>query len=200
MIANEPIGCNEVEGPTDSETGPIIVAPWGNFTGGPETTCALYSNGPVVQSHEVYYDGYNLFRAGQFAAARQEFEKIASVSATEHLNASDICKHYINVAKVMAQGEAPLYNLSNPGNGGLLLAENGISIFPNPAQSAFSILYEGEDFELRVYDIMGKAVHSGLYSKTATIPTADWRNGIYIIDLLDVVTREVKMGKVVISK
>ena len=209
MISEQPMGCNE-QGPSDPpqtpdrEVGfPLYVLPPTSFAEVPGQGCDLASTPATIKTDEVHYNGYNLFRAGRQAEARQEFEKTAAVSSIERGTASSICKHYINVAKVMAHGETSKYSLNNPQaslTSGTKTAGQEIHIFPNPAKSEFWVKYNSEKYRLKVYNLVGQLIHSNEYSSTANINTADWEQGLYLVELYDEVTKDVQRKKIMITK
>lgn len=64
-----------------------------------------------------------------------------------------------------------------------------VQVYPNPAADQFTImLYQVPAVSLKVSSIMGRTVHNGqipVDSPTLTIPTGNWHNGLYVLQLFD---------------
>lgn len=73
-----------------------------------------------------------------------------------------------------------------------------VQVYPNPAADQFTIvLYQVPAVSLKVSSIMGQTVHNGQIpadSPTLTIPTENWHNGMYVLQLFD------NRGKIVHSE
>lgn len=68
---------------------------------------------------------------------------------------------------------------------------NAISVFPNPTQNSFTVTFSStvnEAIQVRVTDITGKTIHTerrGIQvgKNTFTLPSENWSNGIYILQI-----------------
>ena len=68
---------------------------------------------------------------------------------------------------------------------------NAISVFPNPSQNSFTVTFTStvnEAIQIRVTDITGKTIHTerrGIQvgKNTFTLPSENWSNGIYILQI-----------------
>ena len=68
---------------------------------------------------------------------------------------------------------------------------NAISVFPNPSQNSFTVSFNStvtEAIQLRVTDITGKTIHTErkgiqIGKNTFTLPSENWSNGIYILQI-----------------
>ena len=206
FITIEPTDCNDVISdpvPDDTKVAsfPFINLPEVTYTNFPSNSCNLLSTPSFDPTDAIHYNAYNLFRAGMDEQARQIFGQTASVSPEEQASTSSKCRHYINVAKVMSVGQESgiMENLQNEYYGGTPSQEYSYSIFPNPANTNFTIKYYGGAFQLKIYDFFGRLIDSNSYNDIARVNSENWLSGIYIIEIYDYRTNESYKEKVIIT-
>ncbi len=71
---------------------------------------------------------------------------------------------------------------------GELLNGTSIKLFPNPANSQLNIAFDAttaQALEVRIYDLAGRAVRNEFLNTTGIISTADLRNGVYVVRILE---------------
>jgi Secretion system C-terminal sorting domain len=206
-VTTEPTSCDD-GGLAEPDDPPVTVNP--GFTGNTSEMCTLNIGGSNRDLHEEFIDAYDHYRAGWYALAGQKFTPIAAITGNDHLNASAMCKQYINVAKVMANSTTPLYMVSNDNDiaqsQGLTLGLDkteekdifSMKIYPNPAKSQFIIELEDGDFEIKIFDLLGVEKYFTKRNSSAEISTVNWPSGIYLIEVFDLQSKKQVNGKVVV--
>ncbi len=166
---------------------------------------------------------WDAFDAENYDLSEQTFAPIAAISRAERNQSSDICRQYIDVAKVMVfapdvikQGSGTVGGRSasdltthlwlegtNAIPASLVLDGREITVTPNPASDEFSIrMVASGDYVLRVYDALGRLQHQQTADTDGSlrINSRGWQSGIYLLDL----TERGKMlhwkGRVVIQR
>lgn len=92
---------------------------------------------------------------------------------------------YANVASAAGIKEASAGNSS-------------ISVYPNPAKEKLIIdLHTAETGHVTIFDAVGKLVYQSEISRTATVNTASWNKGLYIVKISS--TKGVSTSKIVIE-
>lgn len=61
-----------------------------------------------------------------------------------------------------------------------------LSVYPNPVANQLSIVTEGiEKFDVRITDVFGKLVYDESANKTKKVDVSDFKNGVYIVTILE---------------
>jgi len=196
-VTTAPIGCNddEVIEPTDGGVGTLDPVILSDSLVGSGPSCLLQIHNALVQANEIHDAGYRQFRAGFYDASEQLFAQTASISTFEQASVSAMCKHYINIAKVMAYANVPSARFEEPVSE---VTASTLLVFPNPTTAEFSIVLNEKEFDLKVIDLMGKVMHSGFYKDVVTINAASWTPGIYLVEIKDRTTNTYSREKVMV--
>jgi hypothetical protein len=129
------------------------------------------------------------------AAARQLFEPVAGISDLERANSSDVCKHYIDVARVLADmaggpamRAAAASEATAAGRGKLPGQAGGAAyplVAPNPAASSLYIEVPAPGrFFLQAVSAAGQPVLSlAAEGPSAKIDLSRWPEGLYLLDI-----------------
>lgn len=75
--------------------------------------------------------------------------------------------------------------------------QNQVRLYPNPFATQIQFDLATNAASLEVYDLTGKRVFSEVVGKTGTIPTSDWKSGVYLVRIQDQKTKIVYQTKVV---
>ncbi len=192
MIADEPTGCDD-GGLAEPHEQPHTVNP--GFTGNESEECIVEIDETEIEVHEEFIDAYDHFRGGWHTLAGQKFAPIASITGSDHLNASSMCKQYINVAKVMARG-MPALALPTDEHDDVTESEDKVSalkadsekdafnmkVYPNPAKSQFTIELSEGKYTIRIIDFLGVERYSTKANSYLVVSTSGWPSGIYWIE------------------
>jgi Secretion system C-terminal sorting domain len=143
-------------------------------------------------------------------AAENLFEPIARLSQNVRDTANAVVKHMIDVARVMVVG-ADLSNsngFARNDHGWLQeatvyfdnIADNRVKLFPNPANDFCRVaLKQGFDYEVNVYDAVGKMMESLDANADFDLNTKDWKSGVYMIQILNKTNHQRTHRKMVIQ-
>ncbi len=73
------------------------------------------------------------------------------------------------------------------------------SLSPNPATEEFEVVLANGDYDIQVFDALGKRVFTKNTEGVTTVDVRTWHNGIYIVNLLDKVSKKKTFSKVVVQ-
>ncbi len=160
--------------------GGVIVISDENPDGFTEDECELiYSGSTPTAVHEVWFDAWHLYRAGQTGIAKAQFASLAAINALTHQQASASCQHYIKVAKALTHGTAALQSEQATSQ-----KESTLRLIPNPAKDGFIITSStiGQGM-IKVYNATGQLMHEQTYKSGTWVSTTAWESGWYILRL-----------------
>jgi Secretion system C-terminal sorting domain len=150
-------------------------------------------------------------RQQQLNTAEALFEPIARLSQQVRDTANAVVRHMIDVARVMAVGiENSTNGLSRNDHGWLPEATvsfdktdsdaSKVKLYPNPANDFFRLeLKSGFDYEVQIYDAIGKRIESLDAKADLDLDTNDWKSGVYMIQVLNKNNLQRNYGKIVIQ-
>jgi hypothetical protein len=150
-------------------------------------------------------------RQQQLNTAETMFEPIARLSQNVRDTANSVVRHMIDVARVMAVGiENSPNGLARMDHGWLPEATvyfdktdldvSKVKLYPNPANDFFRLeLKSGFDYEVQIYDAVGKRMESFDAKTDVDLDTKDWKSGIYMIQVLNQTNQQRTHGKIVIQ-
>ena len=72
-------------------------------------------------------------------------------------------------------------------------------VSPNPTNEQFDIMIPEGDYDIQVFDVLGKRVFTKNTEGVTTVDVRTWHNGIYIVNLLDKVSKKKTFSKVVVQ-
>ncbi|MFN0203092.1 MAG: DUF1028 domain-containing protein [Bacteroidia bacterium] len=137
---------------------------------GADTRCAQYGTSALFAFVKVSKptDNYTqpYFKLGVKASASAPFEPIDSLQTL--FNAQ--------------------YNCATSSMSEHILPDMSFAIFPNPAQDACKIVWNGsknEKIEGVIYNGLGQKMHSFSFSKETTLNIQDWQTGLYWVEISD---------------
>jgi hypothetical protein len=150
-------------------------------------------------------------RQQQPNTAETLLEPIARLSQNVRDTANAVVKHMIDVARVLAIG-------GNGTTGGLARNDFGwlpeatvffdktdsevpkVKLYPNPANDFFRLeLKGGSDYEVQVYDAVGKKIESFDAKADRDLDTQNWKSGVYTIQVWNKTHQQRTYGKIVIQ-
>ena len=76
---------------------------------------------------------------------------------------------------------------------------NVFTIQPNPTNEAFDVTLSSGDYELHVFDAIGRLVFEQNTEGSVKVDVRNWQNGLYIISLLDRTTKVKSHNKVIVQ-
>ncbi|HMQ50230.1 MAG TPA: hypothetical protein PKA70_22375 [Saprospiraceae bacterium] len=189
QVANAPSGCPAF--PPDGPGTPVVPL---------EKECVLQQGQLIQETHEIYKSGHRAFSASIDAdeltyTARQEYQPAASVPNSKRNTSTQVCKHYIDISRVMVEmdnmqeallgGNNSQYLQLNETNGLVLAPQQVMKVLPNPAKERFTILaMEGIKY-IRVFNVLGVGVYESEFGAGAhDVSVKDWSPGTYVVEAL----------------
>lgn len=179
--------------------------------------CGLTTPGVQTSVHEDYQTAYSAFvtqldNNELTTISKQLFTEIAAISDPVRASASEKCKGYVDVARIMVDAEQIKPNLGNqpfaavPGDytdhairtNNYDGSTNSVKVFPNPASGEFFIELGETEQEVTVLDVLSRAVFKSKQCCTARINTADWEPGIYLVVVKSVDKKTINRSKVIL--
>ncbi len=160
--------------------GGVIVISDENPDGFTEDECELiYSSSTPTAVHEVWFDAWRLYRAGQTGIAKVQFADLAAINALTHQQASASCQHYIKVAKALTHGTATLQSEQE-----IPQKASTLRLIPNPTKESFIITSStiGQGM-IKVYNATGQLIHEQTYQSGTWVSTTAWESGWYVLRL-----------------
>ncbi len=201
-LAAPPEGCGSSEpGP---ETPHISET---EFTGTPYQ-CTINIPDGQYQLDQQYHSATWFFNQDSMEVAYLQYKVLAALPNNIRDNSDQICRHYIDVARVMA------YALSSKGSantnaGGWVEGafrpmnpdseELRLKVRPNPASESVQIELGAEPFRLSVYDLLGNLLQITIMSSGETLAIAGWSPGLYLLKAIDETTGEQRAVKLVVG-
>ncbi len=200
-LVDEPSGCGS--GPPNPQPGPHVEVT--EFTGTPYE-CGINTPGGQYQLDQQYHSATWFFNQDSMEVAYLQYEALAALPNKIRDTSDQICRHYIDVARVMA------YALSSEGSantnaGGwvegafrptnLDSGELRLKVRPNPATESVQIELGAAPFQLRVYDLLGNMVNAYTMSSGESITVTDWSPGVYLLRAIEETTGEQQAVKLV---
>jgi hypothetical protein len=135
------------------------------------------------------------------------FDPIASISNRDYLTFSREAKHLIDIARTFTsiRNQSILRNA----DGGWLpetlvlpntdIKNNQLTLYPNPANETFELRIEAGNYQVEVFDALGKLIDKRNMSGQLSMPTNQWQNGIYMVKVMDTDAKKEMFGKVVVQ-
>ncbi|KAA3633139.1 MAG: T9SS C-terminal target domain-containing protein [Bacteroidetes bacterium] len=211
-VSSEPTNCPEAPStPGDPEPG---------F----ENACVIAVGTPnEIVAHEEYTLAYRAFD-GKLATEEETgdikhmFAEMSAVDDTERDQASEPCKQYIDVSRVMISAESMKYQITgNNSNYSQSISttaydtqnqltsrqseDSRIELSPNPAKDYFliSVPTTEESYQVEVFDNLGRKVVATQTEESIEIGTSSWSKGLYHVLLTDEVSGETTSLKVIVQ-
>ncbi len=140
--------------------------------------------------------------------AQQLFEPIALIPDQIRDTASSVVKHFIDFARIVCKTPGNAVNTRSEKNGWLpetlvlpnqTLENTIISLMPNPTSQTFDIVLAQGDYDIQVFDALGKLVFSKNTEGVTTVDVRTWQNGLYMVSLLDKNSKKKTFSKVVVQ-
>jgi hypothetical protein len=167
----------------------------------------------VVIVDDVPYDAkiqmnaaYEEMKNGDLEAAKALFEPIAYISNEVKDTSSKEVKHFIDVAQAIVIDEAQMGRRKKVKKEWLPQARvqntrvlSSVSVLPNPANQTFEALLPEGEFEMVVFDAIGKLIIKQVVTDRQKIDISKWQNGIYLIKFEDKTKKEVASSKLVVQ-
>lgn len=174
-----------------------------------------------VVAHEEYAVAYRTFD-GKLATEEETggikymFAEMSAVDDTERNQASEACKQYIDVSRVMTSAEVMKYqitgnnsNYSQPMSTSTYNTQNqlalipgkdhGIKLFPNPAKNYFQISIPASEnhYQIDIFNSLGHKVITTHTIESIEIKTSSWTPGLYHVLLTNERSGEIIVLKVI---
>ena len=212
-VSSEPTGCPEAPS-----------TPGGDPEPGFENACVIAVGTPnEIVAHEEYSLAYRAF--DEKLATEEEtgdikhmFAEMSAVDDTERDQASEPCKQYIDVSRVMISAESMKYQITgNNSNYSQSIStttydtqnqltsrqstDNGIELSPNPAQDYFliSVPTTEESYQVEIFDNLGRKVVTTHTRESIEIGTSSWVKGLYHVLMTDEVSGQTTSLKVIVQ-
>ena len=164
--------------------------------------------------HQQFMEAYEEFRRGSLDSSRTRYLPIAAIPNQIRSQASVVCKQYIDVSRVMANIKSdPRSNTARNRSGedfahlwstkAIVTAEvkdpTSFNVYPNPATDNLVLDLEDGDYEIRFIDPLGRIQYSGMANGKTMMEVNNWPNGLYLIEVIDVATKQRKTARVIIQ-
>ena len=165
--------------------------------------------GNTYNVHSQYAAAYQDFRNENITRSKERFMPIAGIPDEVRKNLSGVGRHYVDVARVMVnafqddkeerpdkiKGKGRSIENYTDTYGHLWLSGNkqnieedktkaiNFIVYPNPASDQIIIEADAGSYELKVYDVLGSLVHRAIIDRRTNLEVADWKKGLYTIEL-----------------
>lgn len=97
----------------------------------------------------------------------------------------DVSNFNFEIQETLSVGEFSLFN---------------INVFPNPASNALYInLSDNKSFDYKLYSVNGRLIYNDEINKSTVLNTSSLANGLYFLQIRDVITNRQAVKKIIIS-
>jgi Secretion system C-terminal sorting domain len=162
-------------------------------------------NGVLYDVKKQYDAALRILKKDKFKNALNTFRPIAQIPRNIRDTASATVKHFVDMARALTLNMG-VQTRSVSSNGwlseaivGIAKPENALVLSPNPANEQFEITLPQGNYDIQVFDALGKLVFNKNTEGVATVDVRTWQNGIYIVNLLDKVSKKKTFSKVVVQ-
>lgn len=162
-------------------------------------------NGVLYDVKKQYDAALRILKKDKFKNALNTFRPIAQIPRSIRDTASATVKHFVDMARALTLNMG-VETRSVSSNGwlseaivGIAKPENALVLSPNPANEQFEITLPQGNYDVHVFDALGKRIFSKNTEGVATVDVRTWLNGIYIVNLLDKVSKKKTFSKVVVQ-
>ena len=191
-----------------------------NLQGGSGGTSGVVNNGTdplkgtVIEIEGIYRDvkiqqeaGWRALKEENLEEAVALMEPVAELPTAIKDTANTKVNHLVDVAKSFTTKGAIQLRSSKKTRGWLPETIVGyakpktdvFTIQPNPTNEQFEVMLSSGDYELRIFDAVGKLIFEQNTEGSLKVNVKNWQNGIYIISLLDKATKAKSHKKVVVQ-
>jgi hypothetical protein len=138
-------------------------------------------------------------------AAQNLLNPVAAISNSIRDTASAVVKHFMSVSRALTFTGGLQYRSKSNGGWipeaivGVAKQGNMLAISPNPTNEQFDISLPNGDYDIQVFDAIGKRVLVKNTEGPTTVDVRTWQNGIYMVSLLDKTTKKNTFSKVVVQ-
>ena len=198
--------CGSPNGPSNpNNTAPFPHTPAHYFTGD-DPNC---EDNHQLTLYDTYWDAYDAYLqethngASDRALSDSLFFEIASIP--DSLGQSYIlkCQQLIHFARSRVDSlSSPLnyiHDGKNQAENRILPKREGLIVFPNPAKNEVTVRLRPGHYDLRVFNAYGVQVFKTIASADVRIEIEDWPQGLYFVEVMDVLKKEKNGVKVIIN-
>lgn len=181
-----------------------------------EVFCSIFIDGHI-KVDEYYYAAYKAYLEAiqndlSTFQARQAFSIPAGIPDSHRNSASQVCKHYIDIARVMLDIEnSYAYGASHalsdeyrdienskPGSG--LTHQTKVMVFPNPAEDIVYLSGINKESGVNIYDDNGRIVKQiNDADLSLEIDVSALAKGLYMLKIMDTQTGEFELHKIIVQ-
>ncbi len=166
----------------------------------------------IVNINGILYDvkiqqdaGISSLSQHQLANTINLLNPVAQIPNSVADTASATVKHFISVARAMTLKQGVQNRSSSKSKWlpeaivGTVKPENSLVISPNPTNDHFDIALKQGNYDIQVFDALGKLVFSKNTEGGIAVDIRTWQNGIYMVSLLDKTSKKKSLGKMVVQ-
>ena len=201
QAAGEPVGCPTPPAEPEYPT---------------EVFCSIFANGHI-KVDEYYYTAYKAYLDAiqndlSTFQARQAFSIPAGIPDSHRNSASQVCKHYIDIARVMLDIENSYayggghvlsdesHDIENSRPGLNLTHQTKIKVFPNPVEDIVYLSGISKESGVSIYDDNGRIVKQiNDVDKSLAIDVSALAKGLYMLKIMDTQTGEFELHKIIVQ-
>ncbi len=166
----------------------------------------------IVNINGILYDvkiqrdaGMLSLNQNNLVAAQNLLNPVAEIPQSIRDTASPAVNHFIAVSRALTLRNG-VQSRSKSSSGwlpeaivGIAKPQNMLVLSPNPANEQFDISLPRGDYDIQVFDALGKRIFTKNTEGVTTVDVRSWHNGIYIVNLLDKVSKKKTFSKVVVQ-
>ena len=172
-----------------------------------ESNCKFGEGSNSWSLNKRFLKAYLSFANDLEGKGMSDFQGLASIPYNERNNFCPPCRHYIDVARVMAHKEKGEKGLVSEETNSEVYKANaafkhfdGVKVFPNPVYDRFELEWKDVVYDLRIYDMYGKLVYFSENNSKINLDIEDWSSGIYILELKDISSWRSVKKKIVLQR
>jgi Secretion system C-terminal sorting domain len=150
---------------------------------------------------QKYFAGDWYFDNDDFSSARTQYAAIAAVPYSTRNTASTMCRHSIDVARVMTYALGTDRGQTREDNEGIDRHSKSeqLMVWPNPTSEWLQVSFGAASFDVEVLDILGRMRLSKTMHNGEVIAVADWESGIYVLTAINPIDGARKTVKFVVE-
>jgi hypothetical protein len=162
-------------------------------------------NGVLYDVKKQYEAALRILKKDKFKDAIRLFKPVSDIPRNIRDTASSTVKHFVDMARTFTLSTA-VSPRSASSDGwlpeaivGIAKEDNTLVLSPNPANELFDITLPQGDYNMQVFDALGKLIFNKDTDGGTSVDVRTWQNGIYLVNLLDKTTKVKQHSKVVVQ-